>query len=203
MNDSRNYQFLLFSLSPSSYIHPSWLETMQIDKIFSWEGGPVNKDKLLSEFLFGQSNLKHIDFESFSQEEKNVLILDPQSTKLLVSYLGIFFCQDLLKRHILKSQVMAIKSDFGKDAYSFGLKKAPYLLKNRNIIFPDNKNSLNVGGEIVAYGMTCLQAYLALYADDVQKRVFWKLPSHWQANDYDISRDNAVSLINAILQEVK
>jgi len=203
MNYSQNYQFLLFSMSPGSYIHPSWLEYMQIDKIFSWVFEKVNKEKLLSEFLIDQSKLKNIDFESFSEEEKKFLILSPPKTKLLVSYLGIFFCQDLLKNHIMKSQVMTIKSSFGKDAYLFGLKKAPYLLKTRDIIFPDNKNSLDAKGEVIAYGMACLQAYLSIYADGIKKRVLWKLPNDWQANDYDISSNNAGCLINAILQEVK
>lgn len=203
MNHRQDYQCLMFSVSPGSYIHPSWLADMQIDSVFSWDFGGCQKEKLLSEFLIEQSSLENIDFGRFSQRQKNFLVLDSEQTKRLVCYLGIFLCQDLLKSHILKKQVMSIKSNFGENAYLFGLKKAPYLLKAREIVFPDNKKSLDVKGEIIGHGMACLQAYLTFFTDDIKKRVLWKLPNHWQANDYSIASDDAGYLINTIVQEIK
>jgi len=203
MNSSQVYQYLKFSFSPASYIHPSWLESMQIDSVFSWGFSQPNKEKLLSEFLWEQDGLKTIDFEHFSEEEKTIFLLDAEKTKKLVFYLGLFFCQDLLKNQIMKNQVMKIKSNFGEHAYLFGLKKAPYMLKNREIAFPENKNSLDVIGEVIVYGMACLQIYLSSYADDIQKRVLWKLPNHWRGNDDVISSDNAAYLINTIIQEIE
>jgi hypothetical protein len=169
-------QLAEFNFLPIRYIHDSWLEQIPngtlVKKLIQYKKTHVH----LSDYILESLDIKeHYCFDEMTGLKK-IAWMSPDELEKLVCFAGAYLNYEALRNCIEGNSVRKIEQSIGREAYLFGLTRAPYLMQSMPVFEVKSKLCCELTTQIVASGMACLTATMEEYSKALWQRVAFKLP---------------------------
>ena len=169
---------LEFNYLPALYIHDSRLPDYQLER-------PLLAPLLKSRRVIWQlskailDNLKIADEYcwDFSEEQRQWVFLTNEQLEKIIQLAGLAIHSSHISRIIKKEEISQLVARLGRDAYTFALKKAPFLLGNLPLdAWSEGNINSNWHERITSSGRNCLASVFAGEPAALTKRFNLKMP---------------------------
>ena len=200
-----------FNFRPDSYLHPSWLSTMPDGQVMQALFGQARGESRLVQHMLQRLGLHDSVFFDFSKPLSRLALWRGQELEQLILYLGAVFHFKVLRRIVIRDDLMKIQQVLGDDLYRFLQQRAPLLSHNvvSDIPFPEH---LGLKKRFVLAGMLCLRAAFAGYPPVFWKRLVYKLEREYfvlwklhakSGQEMDAQASECAVLVQKVAIEIK
>ena len=163
-----------FNFRPGSYLHPSWLTTMPDGQVMLALFGQKRGESRLVQHMMQRLGLHDSVFFDFSKPLSRLALWRGQELEQLILCLGAVFHFQVLRRIVIRDDLLKVQQVLGDDLYRFLQQRAPLLTHNvtTDIDFPAH---MGLKKRFTLAGMLCLRAAFVGYPPAFWKRLAYKL----------------------------
>ena len=116
-----------FNFRPDSYLHPSWLTTMPDGQVMLALFGQKRGESRLVQHMMQRLGLHDSVFFDFSKPLSRLALWRGQELEQLILCLGAVFHFQVLRRVVIRDDLLKVQQVLGDDLYRFLQQRAPLL----------------------------------------------------------------------------
>ncbi len=180
---------LSFNFTPASYLHESWLDSLPHGDLLRRLRAVPRAVGDVSDYVLQVLELNRQYCDDFSSRPARLPLVYGQALEQLFFYLGLCLRNEELRREILGERIRKLKQALGEQAFTFAVKRAPFLGGIPDFSFepePSDPRSrfAMIGARFYVTVCTGLE-------DALIRRLALKLPYAWSGCLLEAKADNS------------